>query len=205
MSTIKKDFQAIMALFQQSVALVDEHARNDLYNQALSLVSSKKSNGSGSSTTAYFDPVTRDLIAVYCYYHKTWELVANIEYGKKSGTKTGLNTMCKEGTSAWTKAYRKSQKDKDALAQKLLRDEVTKDEYAEQYEAITNPAIEPHSDEEHSFATLDDLLAYLAEQAESKPEPEPKAPKAKKPAKAKPAVKPALETPVDFDDTDLPY
>lgn len=192
--TIKKDYKDIMSLFAQSITLGSEQERQALYNQALELVSSKKSNGSGSASTAYFDPVTRELIAVYCYYHKQWELVSHIEYGKKSGTKTGLNTMCKEGTSAWTKQYRKAQKLKDELAQKLLRDEITKDEYAEQYEAINNPAIEPHGDEDHSFATLDDLLAYLASQTEQQADVKP----AKKARKPKAAV-------VELNDEDLPY
>lgn len=192
--TIKKDYKDIMSLFAQSITLGSEQERQALYNQALELVSSKKSNGSGSASTAYFDPVTRELIAVYCYYHKQWELVSHIEYGKKSGTKTGLNTMCKEGTSAWTKQYRKSQKLKDELAQKLLRDEITKDEYAEQYEAINNPAIEPHGDEDHSFATLDDLLAYLANQAEPVEQEKP-AKKTRKPKQAK----------VELTEEDLPY
>lgn len=194
--TIKKDYKDIMSLFAQSIALGKEQERQALYNQALELVSSKKSNGSGSASTAYFDPVTRELVAVYCYYHKQWELVSHVEYGKKSGTKTGLNTMCKEGTSAWTKQYRKSQKLKDELAQKLLRDEITKDEYAEQYEAINNPAIEPHSDEEHSFATLDDLLAHLAGQAE------PVEQETVKPAKK---TRKPKQAPVELPGEDLPY
>lgn len=166
--TIKKDYQAVMSLFAQAIeamkagkvkkSIIEE--ANGFYNEALFLTASKKSNGSGSSSTAYFDPETRELVAVFCYYHKRWELVSSIEYGKKAGTKTGLNTMCKEGTSAWTKANRKLQKAKDELTQKLLKNELSHEEFNTQYHEISF-GIEPHSNEEHSFATLDELLAYV--------------------------------------------
>jgi len=55
---------------------------------------------------------------VYCYYHKQWEDVTVAEYGAKKSTATGLNTMCKEGVSQWTKAQKAK---KDAKA-KLLED-----------------------------------------------------------------------------------
>jgi hypothetical protein len=70
--------------------------------------------------------------------------------------------MCKEGTSAWTKANRKLQKTRDELTQRMIKGELTSDEFKAEYESITS-SIEPHSDEDHSFATLDDLKAYLAQ------------------------------------------
>lgn len=166
--TIKKDYQAVMSLFAQAIEVMKANKvkksvieeATAFYNEATFLTASKKSNGSGSSSTAYFDPTTKELVAVFCYYHKRWELVNNIEYGKKAGTKTGLNTMCKEGTSAWTKNNRKLQKAKDELTQKLLRGELSHDEFKTQYDNISFD-IEPHSDEDHSFATLDELQAYL--------------------------------------------
>jgi len=43
------------------------------------------------------------VVAVYCYYHKQWELVKDVPYGTKASSTTGLNSMCKIGTSKWTK------------------------------------------------------------------------------------------------------
>lgn len=40
---------------------------------------------------------------VFCYYHKQWEDIAVAEYGTKKSSASGLNSMCKEGVSAWTK------------------------------------------------------------------------------------------------------
>ena len=42
-------------------------------------------------------------VEIFCYYHKKWEVVSKVEYGSKSSTKSGLNTMCKVGTNQWTK------------------------------------------------------------------------------------------------------
>lgn len=166
--TIKKDYQEVMSLFAQTLDILKANKVkksvieevNAKYNEACFLTASKKSNGSGSNSTAYFDPTTKELVAVFCYYHKRWELVKHIPYGVKAGTKTGLNTMCKEGTSAWTKNNRKLQKAKDELTQKMLKGELNHEQFKEQYEAISF-GIEPHSDEEHSYATLDELLSAL--------------------------------------------
>lgn len=165
MKTIKKDYTAVMSLFAQAIATLEEakvkksvlESVRSLYNDAVDLTANKNSNGSGSKTTAYY----RDgkLTAVFCYYHKRWELVDHIEYGNKSGTKTGLNTMCKEGVSAWTKANRAHNKLKDELLQKLFKGEVSNEEVQTALQA--EPTIEPHSNEEHSFATIADLEAFL--------------------------------------------
>ena len=45
-------------------------------------------------------------LQVFCYYHKQWECVDQVPYGKKANTVTGLNTMCKVGTNQWTKQQR---------------------------------------------------------------------------------------------------
>ena len=45
-------------------------------------------------------------LQVFCYYHKEWEYVDQVPYGKKANTTTGLNTMCKVGTNQWTKQQR---------------------------------------------------------------------------------------------------
>lgn len=52
---------------------------------------------------------------IFCYYHKKWEPVAECEYGHKKNTATGLNTMCKEGLSNWTKQQREFRKAKEGI------------------------------------------------------------------------------------------
>lgn len=125
-------------------------------------LATKNSNGSGSRTTAYYDD-NRDLVAVYCYYHKKWELVDHIAYGNKKGTKTGLNTMCKEGVSMWTKNNRGNAKAKDALLHKFTEGDITEAEFKDYLNDLKAPtAPEVHSDEEHSFDTLEQLEEYIS-------------------------------------------
>lgn len=168
MLTIKKDYEPVMALFKTAIEIASQNKVKKStielmqaeYNKALELTASKNSNGSGSKSTAYWQD--GKLVAVFCYYHKKWELVDHIEYGKKAGTKTGLNTMCKEGTSAWTRQNRQKQKHQDDMMKKLLAKEITAEEVTPY-----NATIEPHGDEDHSFDTLEQLQAFLANPAEA--------------------------------------
>ena len=81
-----------------------------------------KSNGTGKN---FIKDAEGNVIAVFCYYHKTWELVEHIPYGKKaSNASTGLNTMCKEGTSNWTKQQKAFKKGESDLLTKLAAGEV---------------------------------------------------------------------------------
>lgn len=74
---------------------------------------------------------------VFCYYHKVWEDVSQVEYGKKASNKsTGLNTMCKVGLNAWSKQQRVAQKEKNDLLEKMAKGEVTQEEFAIELEAI---------------------------------------------------------------------
>jgi len=50
------------------------------------------------------------VFAIFCYYHKQWELLEHVEYGQKASSATGYNTMCKIGVSKWTKQNNKIKK-----------------------------------------------------------------------------------------------
>ena len=160
MITIKKDMQELHSHLE---SLLNKKLTQKVLDELTAqFLATKNSNGSGSRTTAYYDD-NRNLVAVYCYYHKQWELVDHIEYGKKAGTKTGLNTMCKEGVSMWTKANRDKTKHKDVLLKQFSASEITADEFKEAIDKLEIPlAVEPHSDEEHSFASVELLEQYLA-------------------------------------------
>lgn len=43
------------------------------------------------------------VFAIFCWYHKQWELLSEVEYGQKVSSSTGYNTMCKIGVREWTK------------------------------------------------------------------------------------------------------
>ena len=56
-----------------------------------------------------------NVIAIYCYYHKQWELLDNVPYGAKKSSANGYNTMCKVGVSKWTKAQSMAKKAKGQI------------------------------------------------------------------------------------------
>lgn len=84
---------------------------------------------------------------VYCYYHKVWEDVTQVEYGKKASNKaTGLNTMCKVGLNQWSKQQRVAQKEKNELLEKMAKGEVSQEEFTQELDAIElrrNTIIQP--------------------------------------------------------------
>lgn len=104
-----------------------------------------------------------NVIAVFCYYHKTWELVANVPYGKKaSNASTGLNTMCKQGVSKWTKQQREFVKAKDVVFEQLMSGDITADQAKEQDVILREQlkAIEPISEDLAEFCS-DDVGSLL--------------------------------------------
>lgn len=84
---------------------------------------------------------------VFCYYHKDWEEVANTPYGKKASTSHGLNTMCKQGVSHWTKQQRVMKQAKSDLLNKVQTGEVEYIDIADKIKEIEKTArtIEPYS------------------------------------------------------------
>lgn len=114
MTQVKKAFKEIAELLNEN----SNKKVSTILPQLMELMTSKNSGGSDIGKTFLKDD-EGNVIAIFCYYHKKWELVQECEYGSKRGTSTGLNTMCKEGTSHWTKQQRVAKKSRDELLTKL--------------------------------------------------------------------------------------
>lgn len=113
--TIKKQFTSIHSLLLENKG---KKLTKDLVSQFEQLMMSKVM----SST---FKKDEKGAVThVYCYYHKEWEDVTVVEYGKKSSTSTGLNSMCKAGTSRWTKQQRVMKQAKAELLEQVSNGEV---------------------------------------------------------------------------------
>jgi len=65
-----------------------------------------------------------NIVAIFCWYHKKWELLFEVEYGSKASHHTGLNTMCKIGVNLWTKQQAEAKKAKAELLDKVADGEV---------------------------------------------------------------------------------
>lgn len=106
--SIKKSYVKLVELLEAN----KDKKVSSILEEVYSIAESKK-----QSSTSIVDS-EGNVIAIYCYYHKQWELISETPYGSKANSKTGYNTMCKCGTSLWTKAQRDA---KNAKAQ-LLED-----------------------------------------------------------------------------------
>jgi len=105
MDNIKKEYQQIVELLQANQG---EKVKG-VMPQILELCTTKTK----SNTLKYNDQ--GELTHVFCYYHKEWEAISEVDYGAKKNTKSGLNTMCKIGVSQWTKQQRVAKQAKEAL------------------------------------------------------------------------------------------
>ncbi len=93
---IKKAFLPLMSLLEVNMQVTV----GDIIDQIIELAEAGTGRGGESNVLRN---AQGEVIAIYCYYHKMWEPVAEVEYSLKTSSKSGLNNMCKEGTSQWTK------------------------------------------------------------------------------------------------------
>lgn len=154
---VKKQFADIIAVLEAN----PNKKVSSVMDEILALCS-KKSNGGSNGSTLYKNADGK-VVAVFCYYHKKWELVADCEYGSKANTASGLNTMCKEGVSNWTKQQRLSKQAKAELLDKVAKGEVVVDNITAELERIdeSTKAVVDREDG-HGFATIEDLEALFA-------------------------------------------
>lgn len=85
---------------------------DDIMQTIYSLTNQKNSQ---SSKAIYQDD---KLIAIYCWQHKQFELLDEVEYGLKASSSTGYNTFCKIAVRVWTT----KQKMLKAVAVDVLKD-----------------------------------------------------------------------------------
>jgi len=114
---VKKAYAAIYALLEANKA----KKVSTILPQLVELMSKATT---AVETTTRFDEDGK-LTHVYCYYHKEWEDVAEVEFGKKANTKSGLNTMCKLGVSNWSKQQRAKKKAEAELLTQLTAGTIT--------------------------------------------------------------------------------
>jgi hypothetical protein len=154
MNNIKKAYVELVELLEAN----SNKKVSTIMPQVLELVTKANNGGSEVGKTFYKDDEDQT-IAVYCYYHKRWELISVAEYGAKKGTASGLNTMCKEGVSKWTKQQRIAKKEEGELLEQVLNGEVERDQVAFVKADIDERrrAIVPREDD-HGFDVLEEAL-----------------------------------------------
>lgn len=149
---VKKQFAEIYKLLEEN----KNRKVSSILPELAALMSTKTAGGSDIGRT-YLKDEAGNTYAVYCYYHKKWELVSQAEYGAKANTATSLNTMCKEGVSAWTKQQRIYKKGREELLMQLASQDILKDEFDSALAVLEEErkAIEVRCDE-HGFETAEE-------------------------------------------------
>ena len=147
--SIKKQYNDIIALLEAN----KNKKVSTIMPQLLELASSK------TNSKTFHKDEDGNTIAIYCYYHKVWELVTEVEYGKKKSTATGLNTMCKDGISHWSKQQRVAKQAKDELLTKVANGELNADDTNDELAIIEeNRKLIVAQDERVAYSTLEDAL-----------------------------------------------
>lgn len=144
--TIKKQYEEIYAFLEAN----KNKKVSTIFDDVVALMQSK-SGGSDIGKT-FLKDAEGNVTHVYCYYHKKWEDVTIAEYGIKANTATGLNTMCKEGVSSWSKQQRTYKKRNEELLQLVSKNELSVEDLSAQMELAEadRKAIEVRGDE-HGF------------------------------------------------------
>ena len=117
---------AIKKAFVDLVAFLEENEGSKVKTimpGVIELCSAKSGGGKGGAST-FIKNEAGEVTHIFCYYHKKWEAVAEVEFGTKTTSPTGLNNMCKEGTSQWTKQQRAAKKASEALLDQVAAGEV---------------------------------------------------------------------------------
>ena len=81
-----------------------------------------------------------NVVAIFCYYHKQWEIIADVEFGKKASSSTGFNTMCKVGVSKWTKQNNAVKAVNLTVLEMLEAEEITTEEISSAKEKLVAEA-----------------------------------------------------------------
>lgn len=148
--TIKKQYEEIYAFLEAN----KNKKVSTIFDDVVALMQSK-SGGSDIGKT-FLKDAEGNVTHVYCYYHKKWEDVKVAEYGVKQNTATGLNTMCKEGVSSWSKQQRTYKKRNEELLTLISKGELSAEELPAQMELAEadRKAIEVRNDE-HGFDSVE--------------------------------------------------
>lgn len=110
----KKSFVEIVTLLQNN----PNKKVSEILEEVMKLTVSKKTQ----SVLRFNDK--KELTHIFCWYHKEWEDITKIEYGKKASTETGLNTFCKVGVNQWTKQQATSKQAKEDLLMEVAEGKV---------------------------------------------------------------------------------
>lgn len=160
MPNIKKAYVEIVDLLRSN-----EHAQVSEVLPEVIAIASAKSGAGGGKATQFHRNEQGEVVAIRCYYHKLWMDPRIAEFGNKATSPTGLNNMCKDGVSKWTKQRREAKAAEAQLLTDVAAGTIAVTDIANEQARIAEEAarIEPREDG-YGFETLEECLEYSATQ-----------------------------------------
>ena len=154
MAIIKKAYAAIVELLETNL----NAQVADILPLVIELAAAKTGAGGGKAT-AFHPNEEGEVVAIKCYYHKLWMDPRVVEFGKKATSPTGMNNMCKDGVSKWTKQQRESKAAEAELLTRVASGDLAVEGIAGEQARIAEEAarIEVREDG-YGFETLEECL-----------------------------------------------
>ena len=115
--TIKKAFIELHTMLVAN----EEKKVKTIMPDLIEIMSAKGAGGGASSVHRAEDGT---ILCIMDYYFKVWLPVEFVDFGAKANSASGLNTMCKLGTSLWTKQQREFKKGKEDLLTQVAAGDV---------------------------------------------------------------------------------
>lgn len=125
-------------------------------------------NAKGESSPRVATSITNnagECVAILDYYFKRWMPLVGDEavvFGKKANSHTGYSTMCKEGTSLWTKQQRLAKQAISDLLVKLESGELAAEDISEAKQEIESTRVSIE-ETDLGFVTKDEVVTYLTD------------------------------------------
>lgn len=120
--SIKKVFQSVIAFLE-----ANKDARvSKVLPEIMEMCSAKQGGG---TTARSFYKQGEELVAARCGFFEKWFDPAVVEFGKKAGTASGLNSMCKLGVNEWTARNNAHKKGRDAAFADFTAGKLSADDF----------------------------------------------------------------------------
>ena len=154
---VKKAFVNLINFLQENA---DKKVKSIL-PKAIAMCAPRQGGGGGAATSFHRDE-NGNVVAQRCYYHQKWMDPAIVEFGTKTNSASGLNSMCKDGMSKWTKQQRVAKKQKEDLLAAVAAGDVPSDEIATRLAKIEDDckAVVAIDGNYQGFDTLEECLAF---------------------------------------------
>lgn len=127
--SIKKAFQPLVDFLQEN----KDSKVSTLMEDITRICSAKTAGGSASASVKDKEG---NVVAIRCSFFEKWFPVSHVEFGKKEGTATGFNPMCKEGANGFSKLQRDYRGAKETVLDKVSSGEIKPQDIQKELETL---------------------------------------------------------------------